>query len=185
MQPGKDNTPQYSEYATGKGQYTQTVNMQPGKDNSPHYSEYATVKGHFTPLVNMQPWKDNSPHQWICNRDWTSHYSMKHKLQLPVSELGTRQDCRDNMTMFSGHKVVFYCKVAIFVVAIPSTHRDLNTFNIFLLPEALLRCRVNLSRSYKNCRLPSCDRVKHVLTKSENLSHILGWAFATSRTSTK
>ena len=50
MQPGKDNTPQYSEYATGKGQYTQnTVNMQPGKDNTPQYSEYATGKGQYTP----------------------------------------------------------------------------------------------------------------------------------------
>ena len=51
-----------------------------------------------------------------------------------MPELGTRQYCRDNETMFSGHKVVCYCSITIFGVAIPSKHRDLN---IFLDPEAL------------------------------------------------
>ena len=46
------------------------------------------------------------------------------------SELGTRQHCRNNVTMFSDHKFVEYCSI---------------------IPEALLRCRcreaINLSRA--------------------------------------
>ena len=37
-------------------------------------------------------------------------------------ELGTRQFFRDNVTMFSGHKVVSNCHFTIFVVATPSRH---------------------------------------------------------------
>ena len=39
-----------------------------------------------------------------------------------ISELGTRQICRDNVTMFSGHKVDGICHFTIFVVATPSKH---------------------------------------------------------------
>ena len=47
------------------------------------------------------------------------------------TEQGTRQYCRHNMTMFSGHKDVCYCNISIFVVAAPSRHRDLNIFRFF------------------------------------------------------
>ena len=46
-------------------------------------------------------------------------------------ELGMRQYCRDNETMFSGHKVVCYCNFTTFGVATPSRHRDLNIFQFF------------------------------------------------------
>ena len=46
----------------------------------------------------------------------------------------------DNVTMFTGHKVVYYCNITIFGVATPSRLRELNIFQIFLVPEALLRC---------------------------------------------
>ena len=40
-------------------------------------------------------------------------------------------------------------------LATPSKHRDLNIFRIFLVPEALLRCRVVVVKKLKNCRVPS------------------------------
>ena len=48
----------------------------------------------------------------------------KHPCHFRTSEpeLGTRQFCRDNGTMFSGHKVVCICHFTIFVVATPSRH---------------------------------------------------------------
>ena len=42
-----------------------------------------------------------------------------------VAELGTRKNCRDNVTMFSGQTIVEYCITVclhIFVVATPFTH---------------------------------------------------------------
>ena len=67
-------------------------------------------------------------------------------------ELGTRQHCRDNVTMSSDLKVVGFCSFTIFVVATPSTvdTETLIFFEFFLVPEVLLRCRVvalSLSRS--------------------------------------
>ena len=51
---------------------------------------------------------------------------------LKYPELGTRQYCRDNETMFSGHKVVWYCNITLFGVATPSRHQaDLNCFRFF------------------------------------------------------
>ena len=44
---------------------------------------------------------------------------------------GQRQYCRDNVTKFSGHKVVCYCNITIFFVPTPSRHRDLNIFRFF------------------------------------------------------
>ena len=35
------------------------------------------------------------------------------------TELGTRQFCHDNKTMFSGHKVVIYCNITVFVWLLP------------------------------------------------------------------
>ena len=51
-----------------------------------------------------------------------------------AAELGTQQNCRDNVTMFSGHKVVCYCNIIVFVVATPSRHRDRYIFRIFSDP---------------------------------------------------
>ena len=50
------------------------------------------------------------------------------------SELGTQQYCRDNETMFSGHKVGCYCHITLSGVATPWRHRDLNMFWIFSGP---------------------------------------------------
>ena len=43
-------------------------------------------------------------------------------LAVKLTELGTRQFCRDNVTMLSGHKVVCTCYFTIFIVATPSRH---------------------------------------------------------------
>ena len=60
-----------------------------------------------------------------------------------TAELGTRQLCCDNVTLFSGHKIDAFCIMFIFVVATPFRYRDLNISHIcFLVPKALLRCRV-------------------------------------------
>ena len=65
--------------------------------------------------------------------------------------MGTRQHWRDNVTMFSGHKVVGYCILTIFVVATPSRHRDLNIFRMFCF--ALWHfCVV---AKLNDCRVPS------------------------------
>ena len=61
-----------------------------------------------------------------------------------IAELGTRQHCRDNVTMFSSHKSVGYCFITIFVVA--KLYLDTETlifFEFFLVPAILL----SLSRS--------------------------------------
>ena len=50
-----------------------------------------------------------------------------------MAELGTRQQCRVNVTMFSGHKTVSYCIMTMFVVAIPFRRRDLKTFSYFFM----------------------------------------------------
>ena len=74
-------------------------------------------------------------------------------------ELGTRQFCRNNVTMFSGHKVVCICNFTIFVVATPARHWGLTIFRNFsgpwLILEALLRCHVVVVAKLKNCRVPS------------------------------
>ena len=65
-------------------------------------------------------------------------------------ELGTRQYRRDNVTMCSGHRVVCYCNVTIFIVITPYRHRYLNIFLIFSVPETLLHCRVVVVAKLKN-----------------------------------
>ena len=78
-----------------------------------------------------------------------------------IAELGTRQYCRDNMTMFSDHKYVSYCYIIIFVMCVIGIllyllrplHPDTETkifIKLILVPAALLRCPVvslSLSRS--------------------------------------
>ena len=54
-----------------------------------------------------------------------------------LTELGTRQFCRDNVTTLSGHKVVCNCHFTVFIVATPSIAK------------------------LKNCRVPSSGKNKH------------------------
>ena len=76
-----------------------------------------------------------------------------------IEELGTRQFCRDNVTIFSGPKVVCYCHFNLFVVATTSRHWGLTIFRLFsspwLVPEAMLHCRVVVVAKLKSCRVPS------------------------------
>ena len=60
---------------------------------------------------------------------------------IKVTELGTRQHYRDNVTMFLGHKIVHFCIMSLFVERISIRHRDLNPFRIFRITEALFCCR--------------------------------------------
>ena len=59
----------------------------------------------------------------------TGHATIRHATILP-QQYGTRQYCRDNVTIFSGHKVVRYCNITIFVVATPCTV-DTETYTYF------------------------------------------------------
>ena len=59
-----------------------------------------------------------------------------------------------NVTMFSGHTVVYFCNITIFVVATPSRHQDLNIFQILsgpwgsiTLSHCLCRKAIKLSRA--------------------------------------
>ena len=68
--------------------------------------------------------------------------------------MGTRQQCRDNVTMFSGQTIVGYCIITIFDVTTPFRHRDLISFRIFFVFEALLHCPIVVVAKLKNCRVP-------------------------------
>ena len=58
--------------------------------------------------------------------------------------------------MFSGHTVVGYGFIPIFVVATPFRRKDLNIFRFFFgFLEALFRCRVVVVAKLKHCRVPS------------------------------
>ena len=68
------------------------------------------------------------------------------------AELGTRQHCRDNVTMFSDQKVVGSYIITIFIVATPSRHWDfIIFFEVFLVYEALLRCCIVVVAKIKYC----------------------------------
>ena len=74
--------------------------------------------------------------QWLVDCTllrWTKG-ALKLKFRLSfyfLPELGTRQFCRDNVTMLSGH--TFFCNFhfTIFIVATPSGHWGLTIFSIF------------------------------------------------------
>ena len=72
-----------------------------------------------------------------------------------TTELGTRQSCRVNVTMFSGHTAVCYCNITIFVV----DTKTLLFFAFFLVPEALLRCRAVVVVKLKVCCVPSSAKL--------------------------
>ena len=51
-----------------------------------------------------------------------------------IPELGTPQQCHDNVTKFSGHKVVGYCMIFVFIAAPSFRHQDLKFFRIYSCP---------------------------------------------------
>ena len=61
-----------------------------------------------------------------------------------ISELGSRQHCRDDVTMFAGHKIDGYCitSMSIFEVATSFRHRTLNNSYFFWVNSAISHCRV-------------------------------------------
>ena len=86
----------------------------------------------------------------------SSYQAKEHLFPNIKAELGTRQHCRHNVTMFSSHNVFGYCIISIYFLWLyPSRHRDL--FKFFLVPEARLHCRVFIVAKLKNCRVPSSE----------------------------
>ena len=65
-----------------------------------------------------------------------------HWLLAKMPELGKRQYCRDNGTLFLGLEVESYCIMPICVVATPVICRDLKIFIYFWVTEALLCCHI-------------------------------------------
>ena len=59
-----------------------------------------------------------------------------------IAELGARQHCRDNVTIFFRPKIAYNFIMYIFVVSSPFIHQGLNIFRNFLVTEAPLRCHV-------------------------------------------
>ena len=96
------------------------------------------------------------------------------------TELGMWKFCHDNVTMLSSHKVVCNCNFSIFIVATLSRHWGLTIFWFFsgpwLVPEALLRCRVVVVAKLKNCRVPSSVWWRYDI----KFSHIESYAIAPS-----
>ena len=75
-----------------------------------------------------------------------------------LAELGTRQHCRDNVTMFSGNTIVAYSIMAKFVVTNQFRHRGLNIFRIFAChwsSNMLSHFRVVVASKLKKLRVPS------------------------------
>ena len=107
--------------------------------------EYCTKK-----VLNPRPW-------WVSK--WVSEKSAMWNNML-VSELGTRQHCRDNVTMFSGLKAVEFCIFTIFAVATPSSHRALIFFLYFfscpwgsMYSITLSRCRCRKAKQLSRAQL--------------------------------
>ena len=97
------------------------------------------------------------------------HCAVHVQCTVLYAELGTRQYCCDNVTMFSGHKVVCLSNITVFCVATASRHRDLNIFRICSGPWGsftLSRCRyreaIQLSRGCVNC---TCMYVRSTVNK--------------------
>ena len=82
------------------------------------------------------------------------------------TELATRQHCRDNVTIFRGHKTIDYCILFIFVVGTSLRHRDCKFVFFFLSLKlyyytvhctvyTLSRCRVVTLQSYTIVTCPA------------------------------
>ena len=80
----------------------------------------------------------NGPLYVLCTK-----YPCTALFEWRFAELGTRQFCRDNVTMFSGHKVVIYNNITVFVWLLHLDTLRSKYFSIFfLVPEDLLRSPV-------------------------------------------
>ena len=99
---------------------------------------------------------------------YTSGGKQIHSQVLPVSkyflpQLGTRQDCRDNVTMFASQKKVNYCIMSIFVATPFSTEAFFKFFHVtevlqyyvivLSLPRSLTKCSVASAVFYHNFHL--------------------------------
>ena len=97
----------------------------------------------------------NSPHNHLAT---TSTYNM--------TELGTRQPCCDNVTMFSGLIVVGFSILICLLYSLWQLHLDTETlifFEFFLVPEALLRsCVVDVAKLKKLPRAQLCKIIFQV-----------------------
>ena len=80
------------------------------------------------------------------------NYIFMHPIQFPVSvaELGTRQQCLDNVTMFSGLRTVYHDNMTIFVVATPHRHEAIKFVVLFLS----LKLHYVVAK-FNNCCVPS------------------------------
>ena len=85
-----------------------------------------------------------------------SEASLVLKVRACFVELGTRQHYRDNVTMFSGQKVVGYCILIQFIVTTSFRHRDLNIFYIFFRSKKLNYIVASfVAAKLKICHVPS------------------------------
>ena len=72
--------------------------------------------------------------------------------------MGTQQQCRDNVTMFTGQTIVGYCIITIFDVTTQFRHQKINIFRIFrvvvVICEAkkIVACPTLMSSSRKRSR---------------------------------
>ena len=78
---------------------------------------------HPDPAKNLNP-DPEDPLIRILNTAWNKNIFYQYKMTKErfCTELGTRQFCRDNVTMLLGHKVVCNCHFTIFILATPSRH---------------------------------------------------------------
>ena len=68
---------------------------------------------------------------------------------------GTRQHCRDNVTLFSGQTIVAYCFLAIFVGGTPVGQRGIIIYRIFFVAEAVTCCCALVVARPKNWHVAS------------------------------
>ena len=92
---------------------------------------------------------------------------VSHNCCCLYAELGTRLYCRDNLTMFSDHKVVCYCNITIFIVA-SGFHihilRRKYFSNFFWSLRLYYVVALSLSQSYiLYCRVPSSAHMSYIL----------------------
>ena len=70
--------------------------------------------------------------------------------------MGTRQHYRDNVTMFSGHKVVGYCILFLVIVTTSFRHRDLKHILYFFRSKKLNYIVASfVAAKLKICHVPS------------------------------
>ena len=82
-----------------------------------------------------------------------------HWLLAKMPELGKRQYCRDNGTLFSGLEVESYCIMPICVVATPVICRDLKIFIVFSCPWRLSCCRCREAKQLSRAQLYKIEQI--------------------------